>query len=109
VRQRTQVFVRIRAAAIAAAASPSPTTSAAPSLTRCCLETSMLPSIQATPVVRLVPLAHPLVRSLGLVLASGLLGDERRTEQAQIRFVGRLVDRAGEPARPSLTRACSAG
>ncbi|HUA75300.1 MAG TPA: oxygenase MpaB family protein [Solirubrobacteraceae bacterium] len=53
-----------------------------------------------TPVVRLVPLARPLVRSLGLVLASGLLGDERRTAQTQIRLVGRLLDRAGDPDRP---------
>jgi hypothetical protein len=53
-----------------------------------------------TPVVRLVPLARPLVRSLGLVLASGLLGDERRTAEAQIKLVGRLLDRAGDPRRP---------
>jgi len=53
-----------------------------------------------TPVVRLVPLARPLVRSLGLVLASGLLGDERRMAHAQIRLVARLLDRAGDPARP---------
>jgi hypothetical protein len=53
-----------------------------------------------TPIVRLVPLARPLVRSLGLVLASGLLGDEQSATQAQIKLVGRLLDRAGAPSRP---------
>jgi hypothetical protein len=53
-----------------------------------------------TPVVRLVPLARPLVRSLGLMLSSGLLGDESRTARAQIRFAGRVLDGAGAPSRP---------
>ena len=53
-----------------------------------------------TPIVRLVPLARPLVRSLGLVLASGLLGDEHSATQLQIELVGRLLDRAGAPSRP---------
>ena len=51
-------------------------------------------------VVRLVPLARPLVRSLGLVLTSGLLGNEQTATQAQIKLVGRLLDRAGTPSRP---------
>ncbi|HEY2217157.1 MAG TPA: oxygenase MpaB family protein, partial [Solirubrobacteraceae bacterium] len=53
-----------------------------------------------TPIVRLVPLARPLVRSLGLVLSSGLLGDEHTATQAQIKLVSRLLDRAGAPSRP---------
>jgi hypothetical protein len=53
-----------------------------------------------TPIVRLVPLARPLVRSLGLILASGVLGDEREAAQAQIKLVGYLLDRAHAPARP---------
>ncbi len=56
--------------------------------------------VRRTPIVHLVPLARPLVRSLGLVLASGLLGDERSAAQAQIKLVGRLLDRAGDPSRP---------
>jgi ER-bound oxygenase mpaB/B'/Rubber oxygenase, catalytic domain len=53
-----------------------------------------------TPIVRLVPLARPLVRSLGLILASGVLGDERAAAQAQIKLVGYLLDRAHAPSRP---------
>lgn len=56
--------------------------------------------VRRTPIVRLVPLARPLVRSLGLVLASGLLGDEQSAAQAQIKLVGRLLDRAGDPSHP---------
>ncbi|HEX8715101.1 MAG TPA: oxygenase MpaB family protein, partial [Solirubrobacteraceae bacterium] len=56
--------------------------------------------VRRTPIVHLVPLARPLVRSLGLVLSSGLLGDEQSAAQAQIRLVGRLLDRAGDPSRP---------
>ncbi len=56
--------------------------------------------VRRTPIVHLVPLARPLVRSLGLMLASGLLGDERSATQAQIKLVGRLLDRAGDPSRP---------
>jgi hypothetical protein len=56
--------------------------------------------VRRTPIVHLVPLARPLVRSLGLVLASGLLGDEQSAAQAQIKLVGRLLDRAGDPSRP---------
>ncbi len=53
-----------------------------------------------SPIVHLVPLARPLVRSLGLVLSSGLLGDESRAARAQIRFAGRVLDGAGAPLRP---------
>jgi hypothetical protein len=53
-----------------------------------------------TPIVHLVPLARPLVRSLGLILASGVLGDERDAAQAQIKLVSQLLDRARAPSRP---------
>lgn len=53
-----------------------------------------------SPIVRLVPLVRPLVRSLGLVLSSGLLGDESRAARAQIRFAGRVLDGAGAPSQP---------
>ena len=53
-----------------------------------------------TPIVHLVPLARPLVRSLGLILASGVLGDERSAAQAQIKLVGHLLDRTRAPSRP---------
>jgi hypothetical protein len=56
--------------------------------------------VRRTPIVHLVPLARPLVRSLELVLASGLLGDERSAAQAEIKLVGRLLDRARDPSRP---------
>ncbi|HST34873.1 MAG TPA: oxygenase MpaB family protein [Solirubrobacteraceae bacterium] len=53
-----------------------------------------------SPIVHLVPLARPLVRSLGLMLSSGLLGDESRAARVQIRFAGRVLDGAGAPPRP---------
>jgi hypothetical protein len=56
--------------------------------------------VRRTPIVHLVPLARPLVRSLGLVLASGLLGDEQAAAQTQIKLVTRLLDRAGDSSRP---------
>ncbi len=56
--------------------------------------------VRRTPIVHLVPLVRPLIRSLGLALSSGLLGDERSAAEAQIKLVGRLLDRAGDPARP---------
>ncbi len=53
-----------------------------------------------SPIVRLVPLARPLVRSLGLMLSSGLLGDESRAARVQIRFAGRVLDGAGAAPGP---------
>jgi hypothetical protein len=66
--------------------------------------------VRRTPIVHLVPLARPLVRSLELMLASGLLGDERSAAQVQIKLVGRLLDRAHDPSRPiAPDRAVPAG
>jgi ER-bound oxygenase mpaB/B'/Rubber oxygenase, catalytic domain len=56
--------------------------------------------VRRSPIVHLVPLARPLVRGLGLMLASGMLGDERSATQAQIKLTGRLLDRARDPSRP---------
>jgi hypothetical protein len=50
--------------------------------------------VRAAPIAAAASLARPLV------LASGLLGDERSATQAQIKLVGRLLDRAGPPSRP---------
>lgn len=56
--------------------------------------------LRRSPLRRLFPLTRPVVRAHAVLLALGVLGDERTSAAAQIRAIERLLDLAGDPKAP---------